>query len=92
MSNVSSKPISNWLVRVTGHCGHVRDISLAAGFAGPQVAGITVDTESHGVVTASVAGGRFALWFPGDELENRTTIPAQVTYADGSTATVNLEL
>lgn len=68
------------------------DISLAAGFAGPQVAGITVDTESHGVVTATVAGGRFALWFPGDELQDRDTVPAEVTYTDGSTATVKLKL
>lgn len=68
------------------------DISLAAGLAGPQVAGITVDTESHGVVTATVAGGRFALWFPGDELLDRDTVPAEVTYTDGSTATVKLEL
>lgn len=68
------------------------DISLAAGFAGPQVTGITLRTESHGSVAATVAGGRFALWFPGDELENRDTVPVEVTYADGSTAEVKLEL
>jgi hypothetical protein len=68
------------------------DISLAAGFAGPQVAGIALHTESHGVVTATIAGGRFALWFPGDELENRDTVAVDVTYTDGSTAPVKLEL
>lgn len=68
------------------------DISLAAGFAGPQVASITIDTESHGVVAATVAGGRFALWFPGDELDDRDTVPVEVTYADGSADTVKLEL
>ena len=66
------------------------DIFLAAGFAGPQVAGITLHTESHGVVTATIAGGRFALWFPGDELGDRDTVPFEVTYTDGSTATVKL--
>ena len=68
------------------------DISLTAGFAGPQVVGITLDTEWHGVVAATVAGGRFALWFPGDELDDRDAVPVEVTYADGSTATVKLEL
>lgn len=68
------------------------DISLAAGFVGPQVSGIAIDTESHGVVMATIAGGRFALWFPGDELRDGGTVPVEVTYADGSTATVALEL
>jgi hypothetical protein len=68
------------------------DISLAAGYVGPHVVGITLDTESHGIVAATVASGRFALWFPGDELENRDTVPVDVTYADGSTATVKLKL
>lgn len=68
------------------------DISLAAGFAGPEVVGITLDTESHGVVTATVNGGGFALWFPGDELRDHDTVPVDVTYVDGSTATVELEL
>ena len=68
------------------------DISLAAGYAGPQVVGITLLTESHGVVAATVANGRFALWFPGDELENRDMVAVDVTYADGSTATVKLTL
>jgi hypothetical protein len=68
------------------------DISLAAGFAGPQVAGIALHTESHGVVTATIARGRFALWFPGDELENRDLVAVDVSYTDGSTAPVMLEL
>jgi hypothetical protein len=67
------------------------EISLAAGLAGPQVAGITTDTESHGVVTATIAGGRFALWFPGDELVDRDAVTVEVTCADGSTATVDPE-
>jgi hypothetical protein len=68
------------------------DISVAAGYAGPQVVGISVPTQSHGVVAATVASGRFALWFPGDELEDRDTVPVDVAYADGSTATVTLKL
>lgn len=68
------------------------DISLAAGLAGPQVVGITTDTVSHGIVTATIADGRFALWFPGDELDDQDTVPVEVTYADSSTATVELEL
>lgn len=47
---------------------------------------------ARGLVAATVAGGRFAFWFPGDELEDRETVPVEVTYADGSTATVKLEL
>lgn len=67
------------------------DISLAAGFAGHQIVGITTDTESHGVVKATVTDGRFALWFPGDELGDRDSVPVEVTYSDGSTATVDLQ-
>lgn len=68
------------------------DISLTAGYVGSQVIGITLDTESRGVVEATVANGRFALWFPGDELEDRGTVPLDVAYADGSTATVEVRL
>ena len=67
------------------------DISLAAGLAGLEVVGVTVRTESHGVVVATVSGGRFALWFPGAELDDRSTVPVEVAYADGSTAMVELE-
>jgi len=58
----------------------------------PKVAGIALLTDSHGVVTATIGGGRFALWFPGDELENRDAVAVDVTYTDGSAATVRLEL
>lgn len=68
------------------------DLSLAAGVAGSEVRGVSLRTETHGVVEATVADGRFALWFPGDELEEQGVVPVQVAYADGSTARVRLAL
>jgi hypothetical protein len=77
----------------TGSIGS-RGLSLAAGYAGSDVTGVTYDSVSHGQVVATVAGGRFALWLPGDELEeaNHFGVKVQVTYRDGSTATVELSL
>lgn len=70
------------------------DISLAAGAAGPDVVAVTYRSQSHGNVTATVNAGRFALWFPGDELKERPTgwVEVQVTYRDGQTGTSRLTL
>lgn len=68
------------------------DLSLAVGVAGSQVRAVRLRTETHGVVEATVADGRFALWFPGDELEGRGVVPVEVEYADGSSARVRLAL
>lgn len=63
-------------------------LSLAAGIAGPDVVAISYHSASHGEVAATVSGGRFALWFPGTELESasRDGIDLAVTYADGHTS------
>lgn len=69
------------------------DISLAAGAVGPEVVGVAYRSRSHGDVTATVSGGRFALWFPGGELEDVTDgIEVAVTYRDGQTGTSRLTL
>ena len=68
------------------------DISIAAGLAGTDVAALTYRSRHHGVVAATVASGRFALWLPGDDFQDAPTlgVPVQVTYRDGTTATDTL--
>ncbi|WP_199422932.1 hypothetical protein [Actinotalea solisilvae] len=69
------------------------DLSLAAGVAGADVVGITYRSAEHGEVAATVDGGRFALWFPGDELRDASSgVDMVVTYRDGTTATARLSL
>ncbi|MFC8597240.1 MULTISPECIES: hypothetical protein [unclassified Isoptericola] len=70
------------------------DISLAAGDAGTEVSSVAYDSRSHGRVVATVTGGHFALWFPGDELLGASSdgVDVQVTYTDGTTDTVRLTL
>ena len=70
------------------------ELSIAAGYAGEDVTGVTYYSADHGPVAATVSGGHFALWLPGDELENasRAGVQVQVTYRDGSTATLSLDL
>lgn len=70
-------------------------LSLAAGYAGPDVVRVTVPTRDHGPVEATVSGGHFAAWWPGAELEDvsRTGgLAVVLTYADGSTGTATLRL
>ncbi|GIJ29545.1 hypothetical protein Vqi01_47070 [Micromonospora qiuiae] len=69
-------------------------VSAAVGYAGPDVVGVTYPSAEHGPVNATVSGGRFALWFPGDEFENasRDGVQAEVTYRDGTSGTVTLRL
>lgn len=71
-----------------------RDLSVITGLAGKDVTAVSYASASHGKVAASVDAGQFALWFPGDELldANRAGVPVQVTYRDGSTATLKLKL
>ncbi|MFW6034308.1 MAG: hypothetical protein ACOC9R_04155, partial [bacterium] len=58
------------------------DLSLAAGYVGSDVTGVVYRSASHGEVEATVSGGRFALWLPGDELEGagRDGVEVQATY------------
>lgn len=69
-------------------------LSMAQGYVGADIVGITYDSAEHGTVAATVAAGHFALWFPGDELDDDmvfdTGVPIDVTYTDGSTAEVAL--
>ncbi|GAB3426180.1 hypothetical protein [Flindersiella endophytica] len=71
-----------------------RYLSVVAGPAGSDVTGVRYASPSRGEVTATVAGGQFALWLPGTELESasRDGAALQVTYRDGTTATVTLLL
>ncbi|MFC9970327.1 hypothetical protein ACFVH6_05425 [Spirillospora sp. NPDC127200] len=69
------------------------DLSLAAGEAGSQVVKVTYDSRTRGTVTATVSQGRFALWFPGNELRNASNgVHVKVTYKDGTTGTTRLHL
>jgi len=70
------------------------DISLAAGDAGSDVAGVVYRSRVHGDVTATLAEGHFAFWLPGDELEHASSsgVEVEVTYRDGSTGTTRLGL
>ena len=71
-----------------------RPLSMAAGTAGEDVVGITYSSPTYGEVTASVAGGHFALWLPGDELRGASSagVDLTVSYRDGSTGTSRLFL
>ena len=70
------------------------ELSAAAGYVGSDVAGIAYQSVSHGEVVATVSAGRFALWLPGDELEyaSRDGVRVDVTYRDGTTGTVRIDL
>lgn len=69
-------------------------ISLAAGEIGSEITGIQYRSTTYGNVIASVSNGYFALWLPGTEFDNATSngLPVEVTYRDGTTATVLLTL
>ena len=68
-------------------------MSSAVGLAGADVTGITYTSAKHGKVKATVAGGQYALWLPGKELERAifNGVPLQVTYRDGTTTTTVLK-
>lgn len=70
------------------------DASVLAGFAGDDVATVTYPSEDHGDVVATVDAGAWALWFPGDGLEDQVGDPSgvdvRVGYRDGSTAVITL--
>lgn len=71
-----------------------RDISLAAGQVGSDIVGVVYPSQTHGDVAATVSHGRFALWLPGDELNDASSkgIEVEVTYRDGTTTTDTLTL
>lgn len=68
-----------------------RELSVAEGSAGSDVKAVTYTSATHGLVKATVSGGRFALWFPGPGINSHNT-PVQVTYTDGTTTTLTLSL
>ncbi|MFE4195760.1 hypothetical protein ACFRJ9_07840 [Paenarthrobacter sp. NPDC056912] len=70
------------------------NISLAAGEAGSDVAGISYKSGTHQDVVATVSKGRFAFWMPGDELRDTSSdgVEVVVTYRDGTTGTSRLSL
>jgi hypothetical protein len=70
------------------------ELSVAAGYVGSDVTGVVYRSIRHGDVMATVSGGRFALWLPGDELEDapRVGVEVHATYRDGSTGPVLLDL
>ncbi|MBM7515907.1 hypothetical protein [Nocardioides nitrophenolicus] len=68
------------------------ELSLVAGLAGDDVVGVAYESAAHGRVEASLGEGRFALWFPGDELADGGPVPLEVTYADGSVGSVDVDL
>ncbi len=71
-----------------------RELSVAAGAVGSDVTAVTYASVTFGLVQATVSNGHFAFWLPGDELDSASTngTPVQVTYRDGSTATLTLTL
>lgn len=89
-------PAARALTPITLGTGSIggHDLSVATGSAGREVTAVSYVSASHGKVAASVNAGQFALWFPGDELlhANRSGVPVQVTYRDGSAATIRLKL
>ena len=62
-------------------------ISMAAGRAGGDVAGITYTSINGEDVIATVSKGQFAFWLPGDELQDAADggFTVTVTYTDGTT-------
>lgn len=69
-------------------------LSVAAGLAGADVTAVTYTSPARGKITATVNASQFALWLPGDDLTdaNRAGVPVQVSYRDGTTATITLHL
>ena len=70
------------------------ELSVAAGYVGSDVTGVVYQSAGRGAVVATVSGGRFALWMPGDELEDasRDGVEVEVTYRDGSSAALRVDL
>ena len=56
--------------------------------------GVVYQSAGHGEVAATVSAGRFALWLPGDELADasREGVEVEVTYRDGSSAVLRVDL
>jgi len=70
------------------------DFSMAAGTVGNEVTGVSYDSTLHGTVVATVNAGHFALWMPGDELDDAQAagVALDLTYTDGTTSTVVVRL
>lgn len=70
------------------------ELSLAAGYAGTDITGISYDSATHGRVEATVSQGHFALWLPGGDFResSRTGVDVTVTHTDGTTSRAQLRL
>lgn len=64
-------------------------VALLIGTLGADVRTLTVHTQAHGDVVATVARGHVAAWWPGDPSAPPSDAPVEATlgYADGSTWT-----
>ncbi len=64
-----------------------KPISIASGRVGTDVAAITYTSAANEEVIATVAKGQFALWLPGDEMQNASDqgLPVNVIYTNGTT-------
>ena len=73
-------------------------ISVLIGFVGTDVTGVTVHTPEHDEVTATVANGHVAAWWPGprgvsvSDPQLGTAVNATVTYSDGTTEERRLDI
>lgn len=73
---------------------HGQDISLAAGYVGSDVVRIAYPSKTRGDIIATVSQGHFALWLPGNELQDASNggLLVEVTYRNGTTSTRTLTL
>lgn len=70
------------------------ELSLAAGLVGPDVREVSYESSERGRVQATVSRGQFALWLPGDELEEGAAegVRVRVTHTDGTSSEAVLRL
>lgn len=70
------------------------ELSLAAGYTGTNITGISYDSPVHGTVTATVSEGHFALWLPGNDFTDasRNGVTVTLTHTDGTTTQTQLHL
>lgn len=66
-----------------------RELSVAVGTVSDDVSAVTYTSAEYGAVAASVSGGHFAFWLPGDELTDASQdgVEVELTRRDGTTET-----
>jgi hypothetical protein len=92
----SDRPTARGLTPISLGTGSIagNNLSVATGLAGADVSTVTYTSPTRGKITATVNDSQFALWLPGNDLTsaNQAGVPLQVTYRDGTTATITLRL